>query len=456
MNMEKMTPLERRASTALAAIYGLRMLGLFMILPVFALYAEHLDGVTPTLVGLAIGIYGLTQALFGIPFGMASDRLGRKPVIIAGLLIFAVGSSIAALSTTIAGVIVGRAIQGAGAIAAVVMALLADLTREEHRTKAMAVIGMTIGVSFLVAMVAGPLLDRWLGVPGIFWLTALLALLAIAVIRWVVPAARERRPHRDAQPVPAQFRQVLRNGELMRLNLGIMTLHMVLTATFVALPLALRDAGFAPAEHWKLYLAVMVLAMVGSIPFIIVAEKKRLLKQIFVAAIAVLLLSEGALALLFSHFDALVVLLATFFLAFNLLEATLPSLVAKFAPAEGKGTAMGIYSTSQFIGAFLGGWAGGFFHGSYGYGGVFAFATALLLLWLLVALTMRQPRYLTSQVIYVGLMEPQQAHQTELAIAGVRGVAEVAVQGEEGVAYLKVDKHVLDQDSLERFCAQRI
>ncbi len=453
MQSAQMTPLERRAAVSLAGIFGLRMLGLFMIMPVFALYAEHLEGVTPLLVGIAIGAYGLTQALLQIPFGMLSDRFGRKPVITAGLLIFAAGSVVAAMATTIEGVILGRALQGAGAIAAAVMALAADLTREEHRTKAMAIIGMTIGMSFLVAMIGGPVLNQFVGVPGIFWLTAVLALGGIAVVHLWVPRPARCRFHRDTQPVPAQFAQVLADRQLLRLDLGILILHTAMTASFVVIPLALRDAGFAPADHWQLYLGVMVLGMAASIPFIIIAEKKRRMKAVFVGAVAALALSEVGLAEFHGSFAVMAILLWLFFSAFNLLEATLPSLIAKIAPAESKGTAMGVYSSSQFVGAFIGGAAGGWIHGAYGFGGVFAFCAALILLWLGLAATMREPPYLSTRMINLGSVDTQRASELEAALAQVTGVAAVAVDAEEGIAYLKVDSLLVNDGELSAFSA---
>lgn len=436
---------------ALAGIFSFRMLGLFMILPVFSLYAENLAGVTPTLVGVAIGIYGLSQAVLQIPFGMASDRLGRKPVIVFGLLLFAAGSAVAALSTSIEGVIAGRALQGAGAVAAAIMALAADLTREEHRTKAMAVIGMSIGASFLVAMVAGPLLDRWIGVPGIFWLTALLALGGIAILLLLVPTPAVSRRHRDTEPVPAQFKQVLRDTQLLRLDFGIMVLHLVLTASFVVLPLVLRDAGLAPADHWMLYLPVMALGMAAAIPFIIIGEKKRRMKQVVVGAVAVL--AVGELLLMEFHSGLLItaVVLWVFFSAFNLLEATLPSLIAKTARADSKGTAMGVYSSSQFIGAFIGGAAGGSLYGDFGFSGVFAFSAGLIALWLLFAASMREPRHLATRMVNVGPLDDVQAAELEAKLSGLSGVAEAVVNAEDGVAYLKVDSDTLDAASLSRF-----
>ncbi len=249
---EQMTATERRAAFWLAGVFSLRMLGLFMILPVFALYAEHLRGNTPALAGLAIGIYGFSQALFQIPFGFLSDHYGRKRMIYIGLLIFAAGSMVAALADSIHGVILGRALQGGGAVSAAVMALAADLTREEHRIKVMAMIGITIGLSFAGSMILGPVLNSWIGVPGIFWLTSLFALLGIAVVRFQVPDPVSSRVHRDAEPVASQFGRVLLDGQLLRLNFGIFTLHLLLTATFVAVPLALRDAGLPSNQNWEI------------------------------------------------------------------------------------------------------------------------------------------------------------------------------------------------------------
>jgi len=246
-----MTPTEQRAAFSLAGIYSLRMLGLFLILPVFALYAVDLEGVTPMLIGVAIGAYGLTQALLQIPFGMLSDRIGRKPVIVGGLIIFAIGSVVAALSDSIYGVIAGRALQGSGAIAAAVMALAADLTREEQRTKIMAMIGMSIGASFTLALVLGPIFNEWIGVSGIFWMTAVLALVGVYVALYLVPQPKKCQRHRDAEPVAGQFARVLSNPSLLRLDYGILTLHITITSVFLVMPLVLRDnLGIESASHW--------------------------------------------------------------------------------------------------------------------------------------------------------------------------------------------------------------
>jgi len=353
---EKMTPAERRTGASLAGIFGLRMLGLFLILPVFAIHARGLPGGDNlTLVGLALGIYGLTQACFQIPFGMASDRFGRKPVIILGLTLFAIGSAIAALSTDIYWIIAGRAIQGAGAISAAVTALAADLTREQHRTKVMAMIGSSIGMVFAVSLVLAPVLYAAIGMSGIFWLTAGLALLAVVVLRRVVPTP----PKVEAKPV--KFKGVLRNTQLLRLNLGIFTLHLVQMAMFVVIPAALVAKGGLPvASHWKVYLPAVLVSFLFMVPAIITAERKNRLKPVFLAAIVLLLLTQ--LGFLFGRTGMwpIAVGLVFFFVAFNILEATLPSLVSRVAPPNAKGAALGVYNTTQalglFIGASLGGW----------------------------------------------------------------------------------------------------
>ncbi len=450
----KMSPTEIRAAVSLAGIFFLRMWGLFLILPVFALYAQQLEGVTPTRIGLAIGAYGLTQAIFQIPFGMLSDRFGRKRVIAAGLGLFALGSAVAAWSTTIDGVIIGRILQGAGAIAAAVMALAADLSREEHRTKIMAVIGASIGISFATALVAGPVLNSWIGVPGIFWTTAVLALVGIMVVYWVVPEPVHSHCHRDAEPVPALIKGVLSNGQLLRLDFGILVLHMILTASFVALPLVLQDeAGLPAAHHWHVYLPVMVLSLAAMIPFIIVAERQRRMKQVFLGAIIVLGLSEFGLAWFHQGLIGIVVMLFAFYTAFNLLEASLPSLVSKIAPPASKGTAMGVYSTSQFFGAFIGGVAGGWLYGVYGFQGVFLFCAGGAMVWFFVASSMKNPRYLSSYLLKVGRVSEEEAQALAARLTQVRGVAEATVVAGEGVAYLKVDRHALDEQALRVFSA---
>ena len=449
-----MTDSEKRAVFGLAGVYGFLMLGLFLILPDFALFAEGLPGATPLLTGLAVGIYGLTQALLQIPFGLLSDRIGRKPVIFGGLLLFALGSVIAASADDVWMVILGRAVQGSGAIAAAVMALAADLTREENRTKAMATIGMTIGLSFMVAMMAGPVLGRLIGVSGIFWLTAVLALLGMAVVGLIVPTPARSRVHRDAEPVPAMFRRVLGNSDLLRLDLGIFSLHLILTALFLSVPLVLRDLGLEPLQHSTLYLPVMLGSIAAMVPFIILAERRGLMKPVFVGAVAALVIAQFALGLFSGQFWGFVAALTLFFTAFNLLEATLPSLVSKVAPVDAKGTAMGVYSTSQFAGAFVGGLLGGWVHQQFGLIAVFQAGALVATVWLLLALGMGKPGRYASRLLNLGSMEQELAGELAGRLRGVSGVVEAVVVADEGVAYLKVDRDRLDAAALDEIVAR--
>jgi MFS family permease len=447
----KLSASERRAALSMSAIYAVRMLGLFMILPVFAIYASDMDGVTPALIGLAIGIYGFTQALFQVPLGMLSDRIGRKPVIVGGLLIFALGSVLAAMASDIHWIIVGRALQGMGAVASAVMALAADLTREEHRTKVMATIGISIGLAFALAMVMGPLLNEYIGVPGLFWLTALLALLAIAITVLFVPTV-SRHFHRDTELMPASLGSVLRDTQLLRLNWGIFSLHMILTANFVAIPLLLSEQ-LDPARHWMIYLPVFALAFIAMVPFIILAEKYRKMKPVLLMTVMTMILAEGLMLAGMHSLWLMLLGLLVFFTTFNLLEASLPSLVAKLSPTDRKGTAMGVYSSSQFMGIFTGGLAGGWFYGVAGAQGVFLSSMVILVIWALLALSMQQPRYHSSYVLNVGEVATSGATDLAAAIAKVKGVVDVTVIAEEGVAYLKVVSDDLDLEGLYQFSA---
>jgi len=452
-----LTPRERRAAAGLAGIYGLRMLGLFLILPVFVLYAQDLDGATPLLVGMAIGAYGLTQAILQIPFGMLSDHIGRKPVIYGGLAVFVLGSLIAALATSIEGVILGRVIQGAGAVSAAVTALTADLTRDEVRTRAMAGIGASIGLAFGLALILGPAIARAWGLSGVFLATAMLAFGGILILWLVVPNPDRQSIHRDAEPVASQLVGVLRDGQLLRLDFGIFSLHVMMTSLFLVIPQSIVDAGIPAEDHWTVYLPVLVASLVCMIPFIILAERRGRIKPVFVGAIAALGATASGLALWGSRLVPLMIVLALFFTAVNLLESLLPSTVSKIARAGAKGTAMGVYSTSQFLGAFLGGTLGGAVHQAFGSAGVAVFAALCALLWLVVAATMTPPERVRSQVIrlsrtlWVGdTLESLGIQRQLLAIPGVR---DALVDPEEGVAYLKVDSRELDSARLQAFSA---
>jgi MFS family permease len=435
---------ELRAAGSLAAVFSVRLLGLFMIYPVFAVYARGLSGANAYLIGEALGIYGLTQGLLQIPFGLLSDKFGRKTMIVFGLVLFAIGSAVAAISTSIGGVIIGRALQGAGAVGSVILALVADLTSEENRTKAMALIGISIGASFMVALVAGPIIATFIGVSGIFWLMAGLAIVGIAITQFAVPSPRRLSVHRDAETVPGMIVSALRNKELLRLNFGIFALHAMLTASFLAVPGLLRGTlDVSNKNDWLIYLPVLLVSVAVMVPAIIVAEKYRRMKGVFVAAVAALALSQAMLYLGRGNLYVLLAALVVFFSGFNVMEASLPSLITKTAPPDAKGTAMGLYSSAQFLGIFAGGVAGGWVHMHWSTAAVFALTAVLALLWLLVAATMAQPSYLTTRLVPIG--EGYAADATLAArLRQVPGVAEAVVIAEEKLAYLKVDSKSFD------------
>jgi MFS family permease len=436
---------ELRAASSLAAVFSVRLLGLFMIYPVFAVYARNLSGANPYLIGEALGIYGLSQGLLQIPFGLLSDRVGRKVMIVLGLILFGVGSAIAALSTSIDGVIVGRALQGGGAVGSVILALVADLTREENRTKAMALVGITIGASFMVALVAGPILAEFIGVPGIFWLMVALALVGIGITEFIVPSPRRMRVHRDAEAVPAMIGAVLRDRELLRLDLGIFVLHAMLTASFLVVPGLLRATlNVSVDNQWMVYLPVLVLSVVLMLPAIIVAEKYRRMKGVFVSAVAVLVISQVMLYFGAGNVFVLLAALVVFFAAFNVMEASLPSLITKAAPPDAKGTAMGLYSSLQFLGIFTGGIVGGWAHQHSGDSGVFVLTAILALVWLLAAATMAQPSYLTTRLLPIADGRAGDAEALAARLRQVPGVAEAVVIADEKLAYLKVDSRSFD------------
>ncbi len=444
---------ERRATAGLAAIFSTRMLGLFMVLPVFALYAHELPGATPMLVGLAIGAYGLTQAFLQIPLGLLSDRIGRKPVIYGGLTVFLLGSLVAALADSIHWVILGRAIQGSGAIAAVTVALTADLTRDEVRTKGMAIVGVSVAFSFAAALVIGPPLARWFGIAGIFWLTAALAVIGMLILAYVVPDPDRSTMHRDAQPVLSQLTGALTHPTLLRLDLAIFLLHLTMVSLFVVLPLSVESAGLAAIDHWQLYLPVILLAILAMVPFVVLAERQGLVRPVLLGSVVTLGLAMLGLHAFDDSLWALAILLVAVFAIFNLMEAVLPSLVSKAARAGARGTAMGIFSSAQFIGAFLGGLLGGWTHQQFGADAVYLVGALTSLIWIGLMATMAMPENLTRHVLTLAASPKDGAPGLEQLLLDVPGVKEAVIALDEGVAYLKVDSRQLDWARLQTFAA---
>ena len=443
-----LSPLERRAAWSLSLIYVVRMLGLFIILPVFSLFADDYAYSTPLLVGLAIGIYGLLQAALQIPFGMLSDRIGRKRVVTIGLLLLALGSVVAASADDIRIVILGRALQGAGAIAAALMALAADLTRDEQRTKVMAMLGASIGLSFILALILGPVLIGWYSIDVLFWLTALCAVLGIVVLHTVVPDPPRCSYSADTGANLATMRRLFSHTMLLRLDASIFMLHLLITATFFAVPLALRDAGIDSGSQWLVYLPAVLISIAIMIPLIVLAERRAmrgaliacvaglLVTQILIGAVVAGLAPSGAV----SAAAWLFVSVTLFFGFLNALEALLPSLVSRLAPAAAKGSAMGIYSSSQFLGAFVGGAGAGWLYGALGPGGLYVALAVLCGVWMVVLAGFVPPRRLTTHRRALSAEERSRSEGVLAELRALPGVEEVVFAIDEGVAYMKVDK----------------
>lgn len=451
-----MSPLEVRAGVSLAGVYGLRMLGLFVILPVFAVHAAGLRGGNDlSLVGVALGAYGLSQGFLQIPFGMASDRWGRKPALYVGLAVFAAGSFLGIAAHDIWTAIAARALQGAGAISSVAMALAADLTREEHRTKIMAIIGSTIGLMFALSLVGAPVLYRWIGMEGLFALTGVLSLVAMWVVRTQVPEPPARA---SAQAKTPGASERMLDLDLLRLNAGIFILHIVLYAMFVVVPITLVQNGFPLAEHWKLYLPVVLASFAAMVPAILYADRRNGAKPVLLASVGLLLAVEVALMFVQRSVAAIALLMFGFFVAFNVLEAMLPSLVSRIAPAQGRGVAIGVYNTTQTLGVFFGGVIGGWVAARHGASGVFTVCALLALVWLALAAGMRPVRREVNEVSSLTLSIASGVNPEGLreALARVRGVRQVEVLVHERIARIQVVPGQWDERSVRKLVTGEI
>lgn len=440
----------------IAAIYCFRMLGLFMLIPVFSVAATHLVHATPTLIGIALGSYGLSQGLLQIPFGFLSDRYGRKPILTIGLLLFAIGSLLGAYTDSIYGMIIARTLQGTGAIGSVLMALLADLTPDDQRTKAMAVIGVTIGISFSLAMVISPAITQQFSLAGIFYLTAFLAISGLLLLHTIIPTPKKEPFHIESQAKITRFKHIFHNAQLQRLNAGIFFLHLILTSTFFAIPLILLQQiklGHL-AQQWHFYLILMISTFLAMLPFIRFAERKKKIKSVFLASVAIMALSQFMMAFTYHNWLSICGLMFTFFVAFNILEASLPALISRQASADSKGTAMGIYASSQFLGIFAGGALSGIIFQFIGNQGIFIVNGVVALLWLGIAFGMKPNLYQLTLIIPY-----PKAHPDELdlisTLHNLPGVQNIMIAPEERVIYLRVDKMSYQNGSAEKIVQQQ-
>ena len=447
---------QSRAIFSIGTIMAFRMLGLFSILPIIAIAGQQMAGSNMALIGLAVGIYGFSQACLQIPFGALSDRYGRKPIILLGLILFTLGSIVAALSHTIYGVIAGRALQGTGAIGSTCLALVADLTPDESRSKSMAMIGMTIGFSFLVAIIMSPWIYSHFALNGLFWFTALLAIIAIALLLIAVPQPpheaerikQSKEKNTNSSSINNPYKAILSNTQLQRLNLAIFIQHAMMSVMFLVLPFILKhDLHLSLHEQTLFYGCILIIAFLAMVPFIIIAEKKRLMKKTLLGAIVTLLASQFFLPIYSSSLASVTIALILFFSAFTLLESLLPSLVSKIAPINLKGTAMGIYSSSQFLGIFLGGTIGGVLNLHYGTNALFILNGAMLVLWFIATKTMSPAPY-NSTLIFKQPETSISLQQLTDYIKSLPGVADTMVATSEKLVYIKADKQIISENEL--------
>lgn len=442
-----MLPSERRTAASLALIYMVRMLGLFIILPVFALFAEDFENSTPFLMGLALGIYGLLQAALQIPFGLLSDRIGRKKTITLGLALMATGSVVAAMSDTIYGVILGRALQGSGAIAAALMALAADLTREEQRTKMMALLGASIGLSFIIALILGPVLINVFSISMLFWFTGATSIVAMVILHTAVPNPDTSGFRADTSANIASLGELFAHRQLRQLNLSIFFLHMLITASFVAVPVMLLNGGMEKTAHWQVYLLAMLLSLLVMVPMIIAAERYRRMRLVLLVSVLGLLVTQMLFASLPQTLFAVMVGVVLFFSFLNTLESLLPSLVSRIAPAGSRGGASGIYASCQFLGAFVGGAGGGWLLGVAGFSGLFIGLACACALWFVLLFRFEPPPALVTKRRKLTDAEQSRGAEFLTELQALPGVEEVFLSAEEGVAYMKVDKSLFQPDS---------
>ncbi|MGO2074304.1 MAG: MFS transporter [Pseudoalteromonas sp.] len=450
MTASSLNSREKRAAVTLASVFAFRMLGLFMLMPVLAIYGQELDGFSPLWIGIAIGAYGLTQAVLQIPMGWLSDKIGRKKVIVGGLIVFALGSVIAAMAESMQVLTLGRALQGMGAIASALLAFASDLSRDEQRPKVMAVIGMSIGMSFAAAMLLGPMVAASWGVSGVFWLTSILAVVGIFIVLLLVPKAINKAPKGDTLATMADIKKLIKHPQLARLDIGILLLHLSLTTIFVALPGQLISDGLIADHHWHLYIPVLVLAFVLMVPIMIIAIRKEKEKQAFLGSIALLMVSLLAMAIWVDSIIGLGICMLLYFVAFNFLEATMPALVSRLAPASQKGSAMGVYSSSQFFGAFLGGILGGYVAQVMSAQAVFAAAALVGLIWLILAWKMQVPPKSKIISLMTQLSSEQQAQTLASRLVALPGVLEATVVRDENRSYLKINDKEFDLDQARK------